>query len=63
MEDRVSMFIGTILAAECAGVSTRTIHRWIRDDKIAAVRIAGTREWAIDASTLPERTARADGRG
>lgn len=45
--------IGTTRAAKIAGVSTKTVYRWIASRRVKAVRIPGTREWIIDPESLP----------
>ena len=46
-------FVGTTEAARLDGVSTRTIHRWIKAGRITADRVFG--RWAIERTSLPSQ--------
>lgn len=40
------------MAADALGITDRTVRQWIRDGKIKALKISGTRRWLIDASEI-----------
>ncbi len=50
-------------AAELTGRCERTIHRWLKAEKIVGIKPLGLREWLVDADSAARRVQGRDNNG